>query len=676
MSREYGEDRRFFKTCVLFSLFCTIFVCLGMESPLFAARQPQMEEEVKWLGMRHLSGGLEFRYEKERNNEGGEGSQLLFDRNTFEERLNLKTEGYIYHPNLFEYNSESSIGIRQDIFGGAQDFGGIASEGGGGNSFLSEYNATASILQQKPISATVFANKYSIPVSGQFELVNVDSTSFGGLVRYRNSFLPMSLLVRYESTKEDSIDFIRDRTEQAAEYRATHKFRDLINSDFRYEYKDLTESTPTTQEVVTNTANLSSLLDRGKLHGVSNISLLTTNNQSNFVSTTNNNSFQISENFHYDHTKAFTSFAGYNFSRFTSGEFETMVNSGNLGVRHKLYESLQTELAADLSQTNASEFTENYFGPRFTAAYTKKVPGGVFSAGYNFLFRHTEREAPGGVISVFREHITLTDPLKHFLANTNVILSSVVVRDTSGVTLREGVDYALVQSGVLTEIQRLILVSGTEVVVDYQYSTPRNLNFDTLGNQFTLRYDFRRLFSVYYLYQSIEQIPVGEIVQTTETTSQLASTLRNLYGAETKYRWFTFATEYEDDNSELAPFTAWRVRGTFDIATTDRSHFYITASQSWTDYKKDLKNVDYFNCEAYFIYRLNTTIDLMMSGGNQREKGTDVDTDTWRFRGELRSYYRTLELKLTADYLMRSEMQTDRDELLIKLSLIRHFNVF
>ncbi len=676
MKRGHGKGGSFHKAFVLLFLLLAVSILSGSRDFLFAARLAvtQPEDEVKWLGMRHLEGGLEFRYEKERNNEGGGGSQFVTDRNTFEERLNLTSDGYFYHPNLAEYHSESSLGIQENFFSGTTGSSNNAS-------FLSEYSANATLLKEKAISGTLFATKYTMPVSSQFyDILTIDTSSYGGMLRYKNKFLPMTLLLRYDNTKEDSIDFRRDRTEQGAEWRATNKYKNFLNTDFKYEYRDLVESTPTTQEITSHNANITSILDRGKLHGSSIISALeTTNLAGSSSSGIDNTSLQVGENYHYDHSRAITTFYGYNLSRFTSGDFATLVNSGNIGVRHRLYESLETELAAEVSQTDATEFKESYFGPRFSTNYTKKVPGGLFSAGYNFLYRHTEREASTGIITVLGERITLTDPMRHFLANTGVVTSSVVVRDTSGVILREGFDYLLQQSGVQTEIIRLsALPNGTTVVVDYQYSSPRNLNFDTLGNQFNLRYDFRRLFSLYYMYQSIEQIPMGSVAETVDatTTSQLATTLRNLYGAETRWRWFSFTTEYEDDNSELAPFTSLRLRGSFDIAPTERSHIYLTASQSWTDYKLDQRNVDYFISEIYYIYRFNTLIDLALSGGRQTEKGTDMDTQLWRFRGELRSHYRTIDLKLSADYLTRSERQTDRDELLIKLSLIRHFNIF
>ncbi len=675
MSKKHGEGPISCKAFVLFAFFCVVSIILGAQDSFCAARHEIStgDDEVRWLGMRHLDGGLELRYEKERNTEGGEGSQFITDRNTFEERVNLNSDGYIYHPNLMEYHSESSLGLREDFFGGST--GSTSS-----TSFLSEYNASATLLKEKKVSANLFASKFSIPVSSQFyDVINIDTSNYGGLLRYKNTFLPMTLLLRYENTKEDSIDFTRERTEQGAEWKATHRYRNFLNSEFRYEYKDLVESAPTSQEITSNTAYITSLLDREKLHGVSNISALQTSNIANITAPAQENtSLQASENYHYDHTKSFTSLYGYNFSRFTSGEFETLVNSGYLGVRHRLYESLETELATDLSQTNATEFTENYYGPRFLMNYHKKVPGGIFSAGYNFLYRHTDREAPSGIITVLNERITLTDPQRHFLANTNVSLGSVVVRDTSGLTLTEGVDYLLVQSGVLTEIQRVALPNGTVVVVEYVYSTPRSLVFDTLGNQVNLRYDFRRLLSVYYLYQSIEQIPTGSQTQTVDTsdTSQLSSTLRNIYGAETRWRWFTFTTEYEDDRSELAPFTSIRLRGSANFSPTERSNLAISASQSWTDYTKDVRSIEYFIAEAYYLYRFNSLIDLALSGGRITEKGTDQDTDIWRFRGELRSHYRTLELKLSTDYLTRTERQTNRDELLIKMSLIRRFNIF
>ena len=654
------------KARVSCSLLCAIVISLIALSPLPAASEPgaeEGEEEVRFWGFRHLSGGLELRFESERDRETGLGAEFETERISFEERFNLSSQGYIYHPNFLEYTSSSSLGMRQEMFDGS-------SGSSSGNNFLSEFDMNATIFKQKPVNAYLFASQTSIPVSNQFfDMVTVDTINFGGLLRYQNDRVPMSLLLQDQNTKESSLDFDRDRTERSAEYRAANKLANILNSDFRYEYKDLVENYPTSQEILSHTLSLDNSLDYKSIHGFSNISAVRT---SGLFST---DTLQVNENFHADHAGSLRSFYGYNLAHYASDDFQSDTSTGSAGIHHRLFDSLDTELRCELSRTSATDFQELSYGPRFSLSYHKNVPGGVLSAGYDFLYRHVDREASTGLATAIGERIVLSDPRRTFLVNPDVVLDSVIVRDTSGIILTLDVDYRLIQRGVLTEIQRLALPDNTTVLVDYDYALPRTLIFDTFGNRFNLRYDFRSFLSFYYAYQSTTQEGVSGD-QTGGGMSSLADTVKSLYGIESRWRWLSLTAEYEKDDSDLVPFSSWRLRGTFDISPTDRSHLSLTATHNHTGYEEDNRVIDFSSAEAYYSLHINTLLDAGVAAGYLRETGWDLDTSIWRFRGDIRSRFRSLELKLQPEYLMRHEIGQDRGELLIKFSIIRYFTIF
>lgn len=619
------------------------------------------EEEIRPFNLRELSGALDFRLEYEEDEEESFGKTFERRETRFEERLNLKARGSIYHSNFLEFDLNTSFGLRQQLFRGDLSDNKYT--------YPYEYNINLNFLRQKPYGFNLFANRSSNPIGREFfETIDVESDSYGGSFRYQNKLFPMTLLLMNQSTKEDARDFKRDRTERTADFRMSNKLNGLLENQFRYVYKDLVEEVPTKQEVSSHDLNLNSTLNYSKIRGFSNISYL---KQSGFSEA---DQLRVVENVYVDHSKTFTTLYHYNFSYFDTENFRSNLNRGSIGFRKKFYESLTAEAKGEMSLTDATDFKETFYGPNFSLSYRKKVPGGLLTAGYHFLYRRTDREAEAGVIKIFGERIVLSDSQRTFLANPNVILSSVVVRDTFGVLLTLNVDYRLLSSGILTEIQRVALPDNTTVLVDYEFSSPRSLEYDTLSNGVNLRYDFQRLFALYYNYLNTQQKEISDR-NISENPHTLYDTEKSLYGAEWKWRWFNLVGEYEDDNSELNPYTAWRIRGQFSISPTEYSQLSLNTNHGRTEYERDKRTVTINSAEALLNFRLTSFIDAMLGVGYLREKGREIDTRAWKFKGDLKSKFRSIELRLHSEYLNRQEMAQNRNEMIVKFKLIRYFNI-
>lgn len=647
-----------------------IFVCLAIlvVSALFAGDCAEAqrvygreEEEIRLFTLRELGGALEFRFEYEDDREEGGGRPFERKETRFEELLQLKTRGSLYHPNLLDFRIDATFGLRQQVFSGDLD--------DRKHTFPQEYHVHLNFLREKPYGFNLFALRSSNPVGRTFfETIDIESDSYGGAFRYQNKLFPMTLLLLNQSTKEDSRDYKRDRNERTADFRVSNKLKDILESEFKYVYKDLVEDVPFKQEITTHDISLNSRLSYGKIRGFSNLSFLKTSG----VFKTDH--LRIIENFHVDHSKSLTTLYQYYFSHFATEDFRSNLNQGNVGFRHALYESLVTELRGEVSLTDATEFEEIYYGSNLSLSYRKKVPGGVLSAGYHFLYRRTDRDAEEGVIKIFGERIVLSDSQRTFLANPNVIPDSVIVRDSFGILLTLNADYRLIASGNLTEIQRVGLPDNTPVLVDYEFLSPRSLKYDTLSHGVNLRYDLGRLLSLYCNYLNARQKEIAGR-RRVESTVALYDTERSLYGAELKWRWFQIAGEYEDDNSELIPFTAYRVRGYFSISPIEHTSLSLSAIRSRTVYEKDRRTMVTNRADGLFRLRLNSFLEALLGAGYLREKGRDLDTRAWKWKGDLIGKFRSIELRLQSEYLKRREIAQDRDEIIVKLKLIRHFHI-
>ncbi len=595
------------------------------------------------------------------NKRGEQTSTFEQERLNFEERVTLDGKGYSLHPNLMTFRFRTTLGFRQEDERG--DFSEDEDE------TFHENNIELGFFRTKPFNFTLFSSIYSTSIDREFfESIDVDTQLYGGVFHYQHERFPMRLELETQKREEDSQDFERDRTEKTLEYEVTHELDDILRSSLRYIYKKIDERVPTDQTIKTHDVSLDSSLEYNNVRLTSGISYNTTSER---IDTKH---FQLFENMYIDHSDTLTSLFNYNFNYFNTDDFTSRRHYIDMGLRHSLYDSLETELRWRISHTKTSDSKEFYYGPKFDIVYRKNVPGGRFTAGYNVFYRRTDSETDEGVQSVFGERIILSDEGQTFFGNPNVILSTVIVRDEAGVRLTEGTDYRLIPRGSLVEIKRIDLPNNTLVQVDYRYEIPDELDYDSVISNVLLRYDIGEFLSFYYNYNStIHHIDTD--LSKFEGVSPLQEEKVSAYGADLRWRWFDVETEYEDDRSDLVPFTAFRVRSSFKIQPLSFMIFTLTGNHAKTRFKDDRREVRLNTAEASLSFRLSQYLDAELRGGYFDEEGDDIDDTIWKVTADLTSRFRSIEMRLETEYLDREEITEDREEFKIKFKLVRYFEI-
>ncbi len=154
------------------------------------------------------------------------------------------------------------------------------------------------------------------------------------------------------------------------------------------------------------------------------------------------------------------------------------------GLMHKLFESLVTNLDGyyRTQQLNDDSGADEY-GGRFDINYRKKNALGRLRINYTFAYDVDSRRSASGLpIDVFDEAHTFPPDERFLLDNRRVVLSSIVITDSTNATIYvEGLDYTVRTLGDEVEIERLLggtILPGQTVLVDYRYD---------LGGRFTLR---------------------------------------------------------------------------------------------------------------------------------------------------------------------------------------------
>jgi hypothetical protein len=393
----------------------------------------------------------------------------------------------------------------------------------------------------------------------------------------------------------------------------------------------------------------------------------------------------IMENVEVTHSDTLQTFYNYNYSRYDTGggDFTSNINYGQLGLRHQLYESLRTRLSAEVSHTDDDSYRELYYQPNLSLAYTKKVPFGRFSAVYDSFWRKTESESKSSATGadirrVFSEPHVLQSSSWTSLDNINVDNGTVVVWDEGRTTIYDvGIDYELRQNGIRTEIRSLNtprLPDNSNVLVDYSYLGSPDLDYDTVGQLIDLRYDLTEFVSLFYNHTSVKQKNIEG-----ETSSFIAGSLtdtkRQSYGAELRWKWFDFFTEWEKDSSDVTPYKAWRLRGDFSISPTRASSLTLSANRSTIRYQDERGTEEFTSTRVSFDTAIARNINAAVNIEFVKDDGFYYDEELWKYSFDLNSRFRLLDFEVKGVYVDRQETYQDREVLRLEFRVIRHFSI-
>ncbi|MCL5271263.1 MAG: hypothetical protein M1457_12105 [bacterium] len=229
---------------------------------------------------------------------------------------------------------------------------------------------------------------------------------------------------------------------------------------------------------------------------------------------------------------------------------------GEIGLDHRLYQSLDTHLDVHGRQTDFDELTDREWGVTGRLAYRKKTPLGNLLMSYARTLDQIDRSGASGRARYFDESLVLTSSRTQFLANPNVDGDSLYVTDAAGTTpYIEDLDYTLETRGNRTGLRLKRggrLSEGATVLVDYDVEMTSDINYTADDQDFYLRYDFARALQglgVYYRRHNLT--PRG--ADTTDDMSILEFT-DQLYGFNYNWRSLTWTEEYETYSSNFTNY--------------------------------------------------------------------------------------------------------------------------
>ncbi|MCX7015119.1 MAG: hypothetical protein NTW86_21630 [Candidatus Sumerlaeota bacterium] len=609
---------------------------------------------------------------------------IQYSNLSFEEYLDYELAGYLYHPRLVDFRARFKTGLlQQTIDQQGQTFDNRAV--GGSNTAVYGYDVNVQLLKRHPVSGFLLANRDRDAVRELFtDRVMLETENYGGGVNLKAG--PFSMDVSYRESRVNEIGFESrsDSISRMFEYRVRNTLMDRVRSELRYRRQDYEQnfeahgplvSVDRQTNLQSNDVTFDNTIDLTR----DRTSYLSSNvRQYDQTGTQEFSTQSWQERLNLRHSKSLDTYYMFSLLRSQLEDSDILTKRAEIGLNHRLYESLLTHVDAHWRQSDFAEVSDTQRGVTGNVNYRKTTPWGLLTAGYGRTVDQIERGGESSDRIVIDEALTMVDGVTQFLANPDVDAGSIVVTDQAGHnTFVKGFDYDVETRGNRTGLRLLLgglLKDGDIVLVDYHYHVTGGIDYTSVDQTFNARYDFERYvrgLSLYYLWHDLDAsgFDAGR-----DDLSILIYT-DNLYGASWDWDWLTWTEEYETYRSNFSNYNQLR--------SELEGRYRLPWSTQWS-WSLGKLNVDYLDedlgDEARYsdiLYAGSTLHGRFLSNGfweletrARKEKGL-IDETLYGLLGRFGVNFRKMRVEAGARVEQRDRFDSQRDRMNLFLQVAR-----
>lgn len=521
--------------------------------------------------------GLDLSYRLDSEERSSPFNKTKLETHVLSERIELETEGWVYHPAMALYTLSLAPEFRQTR---------ERPEPGRDNdqdSTLLDYGIDVTLLPYKPYTLDLYARRQNTELTSSLAPVTeVDSESYGGSLKLKYKVLPT--ILSYDHSIIDQTGFYEShevRDEARLNMRHDRQSNDT-QANLSYQKVDRTASGQTT-----NTESLfGSLFNSYRILPDNRMVL---NSLASYRETDTNliesSGVLVSETLNWRHSKRLSS--NYNL-QYSKDEFagqsldQTMASAG---LSHFLYENLTTSASVDAGSSSRGE---DYYGGNVNFDYQRRIPWGMVYANMGHNYRVTTRSEGGLPTPVLAERHPIGRGLLTVLNNLNVDRSyPVIVTNADGsITYDEGLDYTLVTVGMETRIEavpfgRLDVLVPITIAVTYTYQSNPPYDDALYTQTYGIGLHLWSAWRINYRYSHSKQDLLDGIPPPVlnEDTTHSADT-------ELVWKWSTTRALFEDsERNSGASMRRWRVEETVTFQPWARTFLSASAYYGETEQK-------------------------------------------------------------------------------------------
>jgi hypothetical protein len=593
-----------------------------------------------------IQGEVELLTQRRTDEQGTSGNKRESKTKVIEERVRLKTEGDIYHPDFFFYTAAVGLGFaRQSI-----DSDDVSEKD---NESLNDYNIFAQLLRSKSYPTTFHANKSEDLIARQFlGSLWTERQSEGVSLLLRSKTSPMTFQYNSSETDQDELtslaaDFF-ERDDERFRYSLNHKFSQSSHLSFDFDRTEVSQrSLGVSQQTDTDRYSLLHDLNFGTDEENRLDSLFNYADQSGSFDYKN---WHWEERLRLQHSPDFQTNYDFRFSELKREMFKNRETRGRAGFEHRLYDNLVTTANIFTSKTDLDtqgDIEQN--GGSVTVNYWKNNPWGTLFSTYTASLTKSEQSGATGTGVVIDESHFFTDPLPITLDRVNIDTSSIVVTDNSGLnTYTLGDDYTITEINGRIQLNMTTLgvappnvTDGQEVFVDYNFFIEPERDEDTTRQNFTIKERFNNGLSLYYAHRRQDEDVSSSLTEIAPDEFSI-----NTVGADYIHKGLFLQAEYSDEDSTQIPSTSKLLLGRYSWPVNKDTRASLRVSNHWLDFDEpDNRDVVLFKSGAEIFSRLTDEYSISARADYRDEDDTRFgSTRGFQFNSEIQYNFRQLSI--------------------------------
>ncbi|MBU0716776.1 MAG: hypothetical protein KJ749_00875 [Planctomycetes bacterium] len=429
-----------------------------------------------------------------------------YSETIIEENLALETEGYLYHPGLFEFALSGLFGWVQHS---AEDIAGDQRQTSSDDGTVREYSLQGEILKRRDIRGFVRARRDRSLEPRPFQSsLETTTTDYGAVWRYVHDKTPTSLRFDYTEVHFDPLgDLEEDHRRKNTGILFQTEYRFSSHSVLSLDYKHETvEEEPRARDYDADEVRLKHRWEFGRGFGSWLETDVNYRNQRGFLDLER---FRWRQNLRLQHTDRLRSRYRFEMLDRTRGSLTDLEPIGERAyslfgsLEHRLYDNLVSQFSASgLTQDFDTGAQIDRLGTQATFNYRRTNPWGMLLGDYSFHVNAEDRVGPYQAAERFDEAHIFSEPDPVVLTEPRVDISSIVIRDDDRITVYlETQDFTVHKIGDRVEIHRVPtgrIADGQTVLIDYLVQIGGTYRLTTVGQMFSLRQRFDMGLSPYY----------------------------------------------------------------------------------------------------------------------------------------------------------------------------------
>lgn len=664
------QDRQCQRNGRLAALLLLLYICARLATPALA------QEEIAPFKLSDVSADLTIGYTLDDREVGD-----FFTRSyIWEERLDIRTTSYVYHPALLEME----IG-----FGPLLVQGGYNSDGGSNNSndTLFNYDASFHFLERKSYPFTLYLRRDHPEVAtgtlGRF-LTRTDE--YGAFGTIRPPLTPVYVFwdAAHWTAKGSGFGSTVDETVDRASLRTTLPYLEGQSVSLNLNMSDRVSASgspglPIQESQIENFgAELSGKNLFGSRRNVRLSQVLRLQQQDTLTDTlTEIETLGYSGNFNWDHSPAANSYANYAYTDQERTETWTRSQGFNAGTQYRFQNGVAIGGSGRFSSDEDPAFQRDRTGGQLDASYGTDLPFGGLGMSASVGLDRTDQEAESDTAQVFDEPHELVGVTPVRLDREFVIIDTVVVTNVAQTqTFIEGLDYRLVTIGSTTTIERITtgsIIDGETVLVSYEYETGGTAEYDRLLQSVSANLSILGKANVYArfsdttndLRSGLPTTPLNDVTRF-EVGGRAAFPFSAGWSIGGEYR-------YTNQDEDIAPFVGQHYEVFMQTANFWGTSARFSVITDEIDYELSVEDVDRVQYVVAVSSKLPGATRLTYRLVSSKDDGGTIIREDLRQSLHFDWRYRLMTFSLRAEQADVSQGTSRRDQTRVGAELRRSF---